>query len=212
MRIWSEVRGARLREQAADLATLLWIALWGTIGWQVYEAVAAFSEAGRLVRAGGEGLVGAGRDLGAALSGIPLVGPGLQDVARNAFAGAGLPLEDFGSGLEEFVLLIATILTLLLALVVLVPWLTRYIPWRWERLQRTRAGARAIRDVTDLPAPRLAELLALRAVTRLDYRSLLEFSPDPLGDWASGRHDRLARAELASVGLRPVGLRRKSRD
>lgn len=44
--------------------------------------------------------------------------------------------------------------------------------------------------------------LALRAVTRLDYQSLLEFTPDPFGDWASGRHDRLARAELASVGLR----------
>ena len=45
--------------------------------------------------------------------------------------------------------------------------------------------------------------LAMRAVTRLDYSTLLEFSPDPLGDWAGGRHDRLARAELASVGLRP---------
>jgi len=32
---------------------------------------------------------------------------------------------------------------------------------------------------------------------------LLEYTPDPLGDWARGRHDRLARAELASVGLRP---------
>jgi hypothetical protein len=43
----------------------------------------------------------------------------------------------------------------------------------------------------------------MRAVTRLDYPTLLEFTPDPLGDWATGRHDRLARAELASVGLRP---------
>jgi hypothetical protein len=43
----------------------------------------------------------------------------------------------------------------------------------------------------------------MRAVARLDYPTLLEYSPDPLGDWASGRHDRLARAELASVGLRP---------
>jgi hypothetical protein len=43
----------------------------------------------------------------------------------------------------------------------------------------------------------------MRAVTRLDYEDLLEYTPDPLGDWISGRHDRLARAELASVGLRP---------
>ena len=45
--------------------------------------------------------------------------------------------------------------------------------------------------------------LALRAVTRLDYSTLLEYTPDPVGDWATGRHERLARAELASVGLRP---------
>ena len=43
----------------------------------------------------------------------------------------------------------------------------------------------------------------MRAVTRLDFPTLLEYTSDPLGDWASGRHDRLARAELASVGLRP---------
>jgi hypothetical protein len=45
--------------------------------------------------------------------------------------------------------------------------------------------------------------LAMRAVTRLDYAELLDYTPDPFGDWVSGRHDRLARAELASVGLRP---------
>jgi len=33
---------------------------------------------------------------------------------------------------------------------------------------------------------------------------LLEFSPDPFGDWLSGRYDRLARAELSEVGLRPM--------
>ena len=46
--------------------------------------------------------------------------------------------------------------------------------------------------------------LAMRAVSRLDYATLLEYTPDPLGDWTNGRLDRLARAELASVGLRPV--------
>jgi hypothetical protein len=43
----------------------------------------------------------------------------------------------------------------------------------------------------------------MRAVSRLDYPTLLEFTPDPLGDWTVGRNDRLARAELASEGLQP---------
>jgi hypothetical protein len=204
VRIWSELPGARLREQVVDLATAVWVVLWGAVAWSLYQALAAFAESGRLIRTGGQALVDGGRDLGNALAGIPLVGEGLRDVATNAIAGAGSPIVGFGDDVEEFILLVAAVLTLLLVLVTLVPWLSRYVPWRWERLRRTRAGHRAIRQAPELPATQLQALLALRAITRLDYRELLTFTPDPLGDWAAGRHDRLARAELASVGLRPA--------
>ena len=204
IRIWSELPMARSRELLADVATVAWVALWGSIAWQLYQAVGGFAEAGRVVRSGGEGMIEAGRSFGQALAGIPLVGAGLEDVAQDAFSGAGGPLSELGSGLEGFVLLVAAILALLVALVTLVPWLNRYVPWRWERLRRMRAGHRAIRVA---PGPetrgaRVTEALALRAVARLDYATLLEFTPDPLGDWTAGRHDRLARAEMASVGLR----------
>lgn len=203
IRIWSELRVARLREQVADLATLAWVALWGTITWQLFLFLASFAEAGRTIRAGGTTMIDSGVDLGASLAGVPFIGPQLQGVARDAFAGAGRPLSDFGTELEQFIVVVAAVLALLLALVTLAPWLTRYCPWRWERLRRTRAGHRAIRVAPDADAGKVQEALALRAVARLDYSTLLEFTPDPLGDWASGRHDRLARAELASVGLRP---------
>jgi hypothetical protein len=203
VRIWSELRVARIREQVADVATLAWVALWGTIAWQLFQFLASFGEAGRTIRAGGRTMIDSGVDLGASLAGVPFIGPQLQDVARDAFAGAGRPLSDFGTELEQFIVLVAAVLALLLALVTLVPWLSRYLPWRWERLRRTRAGHRAIRTAPDATAGQVQEALALRAVARLDYATLLEFTPDPLGDWARGRHDRLARAELASVGLRP---------
>jgi hypothetical protein len=202
VRMWSELPGARLKEQLADLATAAWVVLWGSVAWQLYQVVAGFSEVGRIVRSGGETMIDSGRNLGEALAGIPLVGAGLRDVARDAFSGAGVPLSDFGSGIEQFILLVAAVLALLLALVTLVPWLSRYLPWRWERLRRTRAGHRAIRSAPAVAPERVTEVLALRAVTRLDYSTLLDYTPDPLGDWANGRHDRLARAELASVGLR----------
>jgi hypothetical protein len=149
-------------------------------------------------------MIDSGRNLGDALVGIPVVGEGLRDAARNAFSGAGVPLSDFGTSVEQFILLVSAVLTLLLVLVTLVPWLTRYVPWRWQRLRRTRAGHRAIRlaPAPELRGSRVDEALALRAVARLDYATLLEYTPDPLGDWVAGRHDRLARAELASVGLR----------
>ena len=203
IRIWSELRVARLKEQIADVATVVWVGLWGAITWQLFRFLADFAGAGRTIQTGGQAMIQSGIDLGDSLAGVPFIGPQLQGVARDAFAGAGRPLSDFGTELEQFIVVVATVLALLLALVTLVPWLSRYVPWRWERLRRTRAGHRAIRTAPEATGEQVQEALALRAVARLDYATLLEFTPDPIGDWTSGRHDRLARAELASVGLRP---------
>jgi hypothetical protein len=148
-------------------------------------------------------MVQSGRDLGDSLAGLPLVGSQVRDIARDAFGDAGRPLAVFGAQLEQFVFVVAVVLALMLALVMLEPWLVRYVPWRWERLRRVRAGHRAIRTASHLSDASIEAALALRAITRLDYSTLLEYTPDPLGDWASGRHDRLARAERASVGLQP---------
>jgi len=203
IKIWSELRVARVKEQVADLATLLWVVFWGNIVWQLFQFLAGFAEAGRTIRAGGQNMVQSGRDLGDSLAGLPLVGSQVRDLARDAFAGAGGPLSDFGTQLEQFIFIVAVVLALLLALVTLGPWLNRYLPWRWERLQRVRAAHRAIRTAPDVGDDSIKRALAMRAFTRLDYSTLLEYTPDPFGDWVSGRHDRLARAELASVGLRP---------
>jgi len=202
IKIWSELPVARLKEQVADIATLLWVAFWGNIVLQLFQFLAGFAEAGRTIRAGGDTMVQGGVDLGDSLAGLPLVGSQLRDIARDVFAGAGRPLSDFGTELEQFIFVVAVVLALLLALVTLVPWLTRYLPWRWARLRRLRAAHRAIRVAPGTSDGDMERALAMRAVARLDYSTLLEFTPDPFGDWARGRHDRLAQAELASVGLR----------
>jgi len=203
IKLWSELPAARLREQAADLATVVWVGFWGSIAWQLFQFLAAFSGAGRAIHDGGQTMVQSGRDLGTALAGVPIVGGHLQEATREAFAAPGRPLSEFGSELEKFIIVVSVVLALLLSLVTLMPWLSRYLPWRAERLQRIRAAHRAIRTAPAAGETAIERVLAMRAVTRLDYPTLLGFTPDPLGDWAAGRHDRLARAELASVGLRP---------
>jgi hypothetical protein len=202
VRLWSEIRGRRAKELLADVATLAWLALWGAIAWNIYQAVAGFADAGRTIRGAGETMIQGGIDLGAALAGVPLIGTGLRDVAEHAFAGAGTPISTFGTDLQGLILLIAALLGLLILLVPTIPWLNRYVPWRWARLRSMRAGHRAIRVAATVDSIAIREVLALRAVTRLDYPDLLAFTPDPIGDWVAGRHDRLAQAELASVGLR----------
>lgn len=203
IKIWSELRGERLKEQLADLATLAWVLFWWTIVWRLFQFLAGFAEGGRLIRTGGQNMIKSGRDLGDSLADLPFVGTQLNDTARDAFASVGVPLSDFGTDLERFILAVAISIALILALVTIGPWLTRYVPWRWARVRRLRAADRAIRKAPDAANRGIEGALALRAVTRLDYSTLLEYTPDPLGDWATGRHDRLARAELASVGLRP---------
>lgn len=202
-KIWSELPVARLKEQAADLATIAWVVFWGNVVWTLYSFLAAFAVAGRTVRAGGEAMIERGRDLGESLAGLPLVGSQARDLATGAFAGAGRPLADFGTELEQFIIVVAIVMAALLALVTIVPWLARYLPWRVERLRRIRAAHRAIRRAPEVPDAAVERALAMRAITRLTYEELLEYTPDPIGDWSRGRHERLARAELASVGLRP---------
>lgn len=204
IKIWSELPGGRLKEQIADVLTLAWVLFWGNIAWQLFQFLNSFGAAGRSLREGGQNMAQSGRELGESLQGLPVVGSQVRDIARDAFAGAGRPLSDFGRELETFIFVVAVVLALLIVLVTLIPWLMRYLPWRLERLWRVRAAHRAIRSAPDIADAHVERVLAMRAVTRLDYPTLLEYTPDPLGDWARGRHDRLARAELASVGLRPT--------
>ncbi len=203
IKVWSELPAMRVKEQVADFATFLWVVFWGNVVWQLFQFLAGFAEAGRAVQAGGQTMVQSGRDLGDSLAGVPLVGSQVRDITRDAFAGAGQPLSDFGTELEQFIFVVAIVLTLVLALVTIAPWLIRYLPWRWGRWRRMRAAHRAVRTAPEAADAAIERTLAMRAISRLDYSTLLEYSPDPLGDWTAGRHDRLARAELASVGLRP---------
>jgi hypothetical protein len=203
IKLWSELRGARVKEQVADLLTIVWVVFWGRIVWQLFEFLSSFAEAGRIVRAGGLGMIQSGKDLGESLSGLPLVGEGANGVARDAFAGAGQPLSDFGTELEQFIFVVSFVIALMLALITIGWWLSRYLPWRAERLQRVRAAHKAIRNAPDVGDERVERALAMRAISRLEWADLLDYTPDPIGDWAGGRYERLARAELAEAGLRP---------
>jgi hypothetical protein len=194
----------------ADALTLCWVVLWAVLGIRLYGFLAHLAGAGRLVRDGGSGLTDAGERVGAALQGIPLVGEGAADGVRGAFSGAGDPLMRFGTDLERLLILVAALLGLLVVAAALAPWLNRYLPWRVARWRRLNAAARVIRRrqvATSEPIDdaELARILASRALHRLEYDELLEFTPDPFGDWVTGRHDRLVQAELDRVGLRAVG-------
>jgi hypothetical protein len=208
MHIWSERPLMRAGEILADVTTLLWLTIWISLGARLYGLLANLAESGRLVRRGGSGITGAGESIGSALEGVPLIGEGAAEGIRGAMAAAGEPLVVFGTDLERVLIIIAAVLGAILVAVAIIPWLNRYLPWRIARWRRLNAAVRVIRrtkhGAEPIPDATLESLLASRAVNRLEYDELLEFTPDPFGDWVAERHDRLAMAELDRVGLRGV--------
>ena len=202
LKFWSETPLARTREMVADVATWAWVALWAVIGLRIYEVIAGFAEAGRVLQAGGTNIQGAGATLGHAMAEVPFVGPGINDLATSAFGTAGDPFIYVGQELESMFIFIARLLGILVVAVMVVPWLSRYLPWRAERLARVRAAHKVIRRSSGMSEAAMERALASRALNRLPYPELLEYTSDPFGDFATGRYDRLAKAELASVGLR----------
>jgi hypothetical protein len=213
MHLWSERPGARIRQIVADVATLTWVTFWISIGISLYAFLAQLAGAGRFITDSGTGLRGIGQQLGGALQGIPLVGEGAADGVRNGFSAAADPMIRFGVDLERLLIIVAAMLGLLLVAAAVVPWLNRYLPWRIAAWRRLNAGAHVIRrgryaKAHPIPEPELQRILASRALHRLEYDELLEFTPDPFGDWLAGRHERLARAELDRVGLAAIAAAR----
>lgn len=211
MMVWSERRGPRLREIAADIATIAWVGLWALLGIRLYVRLAELAGAGRLIRDGGIGLLNTGGEVAGAVQGVPLVGEDAATRIREAFGTAANPVIAFGSDLERLLLIIAALLGLMLVMIAVVPWLNRYVPWRYARFERLNAAARVIRPAVAPGSPprqaaEIHRLLASRAVHRLEYTKLLEFTPDPFGDWAAGRLDGLVQAELEHTGLRMPSL------
>jgi hypothetical protein len=206
-KLWSEPPAARTRELVADIATLCWVLFWGSLAWTLFTFLSQFAEAGRLVQGGGQQLDAAGDSLGGHLGGLPLVGTQVSDAVRSSFDGAAVPIVEAGRELETFVIVVAATLGLVLLLVPLIPWLSRYLPWRLERVRRLHAGERAIRRSPILARPGANQqdvdrVLAGRALQRMEWSDLLDYTPDPIGDWTTGNYDRLARAEYEAAGLR----------
>jgi hypothetical protein len=200
---YSEVGTARLREFLADVSTVIWVLFWIVTGFRIEEAVSGYAGLGRTLRDGGTNIQGAGAQVGDVLGNIPLIGAGVDTLTTGAFGAAGTPFVEAGDQLEALLLLIARLLAVLVVAVFVVPWLFKYVPWRVGRLRALRAAHQAIRRrPMDVSEALMQQALATRAINRLSYQELLDHTSDPFGDFAAGRYERLARAELASVGLR----------
>ncbi|TQM83843.1 hypothetical protein FHX81_6273 [Saccharothrix saharensis] len=195
---WYADRPPRLVWQVlADLLAVAWTWFWVKVATAVGDAV-------RALRAPGDGLSTAGRNLtdtfgdaAAKARDVPLVGGKLADALERGRA-AGGTLTDAGQAQVTAVESTALWLTIALIAIPLAFALITWLPLRL-RFARRAAVARRLRDQGRL------DLLALHALNTLSLRDLAAFPGDPVEGWR--RQDPEVIRALAARRLRASGVR-----
>jgi hypothetical protein len=208
---------------AGDLAVVVLVALFAWAGVKVHDAVAELASLGRDVRAAGDSVQGGARDAGGAIrtglggaadaiDGAPLVGAPVGDALRRAGESSAAAVERRGNAsarrlqargraAERRALATARLLGWL---AFLVPTGLLALHWLPRRIAQARRLVAAHRLFGPAPLdPARERVLAGRAAYGLPLGRLLRFTPDPFGDLAAGRHDRLLAALADDAGVRP---------
>lgn len=193
--IYAEQGGVRARQVAIDVAVLLWVALWVTLGMHLHDLVTMLAVPGEGLTQVGGSLARGAAGIAGALDDVPLIGEGvaapfssLRDAA-DGLVRAGETTREVAHRLALWLSVIAAGAPIAL---VLGPWLAWRVLWA-----RRASAARQLRD-----DPASIRLLALRAAATRPVRELQAVSDDPVRDLEE-RPEALAALELRRLGLRP---------
>lgn len=202
---YAETGPLRLRQQALDVAVLVWSWLCVELGQRVHGLVLQLQEPGRQLEGAGARLAEGLGDAADRVDGAPLVGDRLRG-PLDAAAEASRSVADAGTAGQDTVGTLALVLALVVALVPLLLVVALWLPGR-VRWAREAGAARLLRgDV---------ELLALRAATSLPLSRLATLGPEPVARWRRGEPgaaEALAALELRQLGLRPGAAARDQRS
>lgn len=196
MRFYAESPARAARQLLADLLVVTWVVLCVGVARAARELVLQLQEPARTLTGAGEGIRGVFDDAARTAGGVPFVG---EDLARalGSGTGAGDSLATAGRDLAGTVAAIASGTAVGIVVLGVLPVLLVWLPLRlrYARAARSAVQVRAVDS----------DLLALRAMTRLPVRQLLQVSPDPAAAWR--RDDRQVVHDLAALELRSLGLR-----
>lgn len=194
MKLYAETKSQRSLQVTADLAVLLWIALWARLGIWIHELVDRLAGAGESVEDAGSRFRSALQSAGSEVGGLPGVGDYLR-APFDAAAGAGRTLERAGAAQQDAVHTLALWLGILIAVIPIGYVLLRWAPWRTRWIREASAAARLRIDAEDL------HLFALRAIATRPLYELQRVAPDPAAALAAGDYEGLASLELGALGL-----------
>ncbi len=207
LRLYPQLPRERAALLARDVLVVALVALFAWLGFRVHDAVDDLVVLGTGVERSGTAIQDGFRTAGDALGGAPLVGDELAGGLREAGEKSGRPVAEAGRDGQDKIRTLATLLGLVTWGLPTAALLWRYLPGRLRQARLLTEAGRALvpGGVTDGEERR--RLIAMRAAFSLPYGFLLEYTPDPLGDLAERRYERLVEAAFADAGLRPEAAR-----
>jgi hypothetical protein len=177
-----------------DVAVVVWVAAWITLGLLVGREVRDLRELSDTVVATGVAVVDS-------IGSLPLVGGEVGKVADQVRA-AGRSAQASGRDSRDSTENLAVLLALSIALIPALPLLGLYAPLRISWTREARAVRRAV--AANPSDPVLLRFLANRALLNLPFPEVAAVSPDPFQDVEEGQVQALANRELRRLGIRPA--------
>ena len=198
MRIYSEVPHRFASRFLADVLVVVTIVLLALVGLTVRQTVNRLVVVPQGVRETG-GVVQSGfHDAADAVGHVPIIGGDLSDAFDSAGEGSGGRVEELGQEGVDRTHRLADLLGLLVFGLPALAILAWYLPPRLALVRRLTDASKVLDDRT---SPERRRLIAMRAAFALPFETLLRHTPDPVGDLAAERYDRLIAAVLDDAGL-----------
>jgi len=208
LKIYPDRRWPAFLRVVADTTVVVWTVAWAYLGFLIYQTVMGLEVIADGIKNTGMTFnewIAAFRK--AVPGGIPILTKFLQDTADTLRQYSGAPLVAAGQNIHDAIIKVAIVLALLVALPPILLVLAPYAGWRWRDMRETGAALAFIRIASMTGRADAARaVLAYRAVSSLSFRQLMRASPDPVGDLAEHRYDRLATAMMKRAGLDPTRL------
>jgi hypothetical protein len=181
-----------------DGIVFFWAVFWLVVGgwtgyeiWQLTGLSTSTVESGHALQTAGQALQNLGH--------VPVIGNTTGRLGDQVTATAG-DIVASGHQADRSIRSMSILIGLAVGIGPTVPLLLLYLP---IRIGQRRDATDIRRAVTATGAePALWAYLAERAVASVPYSRLRLITRDPHGDLTAGRHDALARAELARIGVR----------
>ena len=182
---------------ALDVALAIWVGGWLWLGIAIGHEVEGLRQLSGTVTKVGQAVKQTGDTL-STLSSVPLVGGQIGDTAHQ-IQDAGVSTVHSGRASRSSVRNLSWMLALAIAVIPSVPVIGFYLPLRLLDVRERRRLRRLAS--TRWGDPEFRRYLAHRALFTMPYHRLPSAAGDPWMDYANGRFDALADAELRRLGV-----------